>query len=262
MPQSQTLSLQPNAQPKDRLYRWLEGAEIRVREFRRYPWVLPLLASLCLFGWVALGAQAFLSSGHAHHHQQGISSLLINSQLMIVAMMTPMFIPVVLHIVRSVNPSQRFIAVGVALVTYSVLWVLPCVGLTLVYDAAKQNWPTISGFSPYLAPAVLVSCWWVGRRNSVIAIKTRCSQFLPVHVIGALFYISLVRCTANAWSRCVIECGLVMLSMLLLQSHSLLIMLAMTAILIADRYAVLNQLRSVSWHWLILSVAVLTFQSF
>lgn len=222
-----------------------------------------LFVALFVAAWGALAYVAFASnmpvmSGHAPEHAShgGVLSLM----LMVPAMMLPMIAGHLLHIARSLNPRHRLPAMSFFFVCYTGGWVLLLMGALWLASALSSAVAAPFVLLDWLAIALFIAAGFWGKHPANKAFRNRCGCYGVVHVTGFKVYRSMASYAGEVWLRCVLECGLVMVAMVLMVGHSLLLMVLMTALLLTDRYLVVSKNRSVSDGWIAIGVWLLVSQ--
>jgi hypothetical protein len=200
----------------------------------RYPecWMLLLSA----VAWVVLVMHAF-GLGKPHHHQAMLSgaavdwpAALTHWLLMVVAMMFPFVIgPVRGTAIRSLW-RRRHRAIASFLLAYLAMWMLA--GAGILFAVARLH---IEGSTSAVVAAFLIAALWQLTPAKRGAMKA-CHRSIPLAPSGWRASLDCLRYGWTTGASCVLTCGALMAACSA-ASHSLPVMLGVTAVGAAERYA-------------------------
>ncbi|UXI04692.1 DUF2182 domain-containing protein [Photobacterium sp. TY1-4] len=215
-----------------------------------------LFVALFAAAWGTLAYRALANSPHTAHtmeshaiHQTSHGEL-ATLILMIAAMMLPMIAGHLLHIARSLNARHRLPAMVLFFACYSGGWVILLSGITWLAGTVTEAADLSSAALSWTAIALFFAAGYWGQHPANKAFRSRCGRLGVVHVSGFRVYRSIMTYARKTWLQCALECGLVMIAMVLMIGHSLLLMVLMTAILLVDRYLVVIRFKSISNGWI------------
>jgi predicted metal-binding membrane protein len=199
-----------------------------------------LVAVAAAAAWIALlsGVGLHHMQLGAHHSPLGVIAGLPGWSLMVVAMMVPVTLPAVRHVGLNSMRHRRQRAMALYTVVFVGIWVL--FGVTALATEHLLSFHLGLGDRLLLAVALAAAAGWQltrAKRRALFA----CGRTVPLPPVGRRADAGCVRFALLHARRCIQSCWAIMFVMVVVGHSSLIWMLALTGIVVAEELTVIGR---------------------
>ncbi|AOT08734.1 DUF2182 domain-containing protein [Pseudoalteromonas luteoviolacea] len=226
---------------------------------RKFMYYFLFFVVLFVASWWMLIDHDRMMSAHQHmnHGPMSTSANALHLLWMILAMMLPMMAKHLVYIAKSLNKRHRLPAMMLFISCYSILWLSVLILVKYFVDYSVSSFQITYMNWQYIAALGFAFAWYWGNHSVLKQAKNLCGSKGVIQVYGAKVYSSCSIYSLKVWLYCFVECGLVMVSMVMVDQHSVGFMILITAILLYDNFLVITKWRSVSWLWLLVALGLI-----
>jgi predicted metal-binding membrane protein len=198
------------------------------------------IAAVSTAAWLALLAGLGMHRAHLglHHSPLGVIAGLPGWSLMVVAMMVPVTLPAVRHVGLNTMRCRRRRAMALYTAVYVGVWVLFGVYALAIEHLLRVH---VGLSEPMLLAVALVAAagWQLTRakRRALFA----CGRTVPLPPLGRRADAGCVRYALLQARRCMQSCWAIMLVMVVIGHSSLVWMIALTALVVAEELTVIGR---------------------
>lgn len=195
------------------------------------------VAAVVAATWIALAAGLGTHASHTGTHHAALAPIagLPGWSLMVVAMMVPVTLPAIRHVGMSSMRSRRQRAMAIYTIVYVGVWVL--FGITALGTEHLVRVHLGISHTLLLAAVLAVAGAWQltrAKRRALFA----CGRTVPLPPLGRRADAGCTRYAVLQGWRCVKSCWAIMLVMVVVGHSSLVWMLALTALVVAEELTV------------------------